>query len=725
MRRVGAIGLAAAAILASPLAAAQGVDSIDGYFELGASRVNVTTTPADQEAREAQFDSLLQRYSFGFNKRLWPNLRFRIGGFFERNDTQLEPEGFDTDSRRTRPYIGLTLRTPFYVADVSFDRNEQRIKPIDRETTKQIRETFNATLGWFPVGLPTWRLQYFHTNDYDSTRLLTDSSADLLQLTSQYSPIESLRLQYRGSLNERTDRLDQTDIHSVNHSARITYSDTFLDRRLAVNSNYEVSYRAARTEIAVDGEVRFPILLVADGLSSLDDIPTDGALASTPSLVDENLTVSSGIDLGFEPLSGDRRLRNFGIDFGGDTEVNTLQVTVDRELTLPDVADTFVWEVYTSIDNLRWVRRDVVTASNGANFDPIQRRFEIRFATVVTRYVKLVVAPLANDPRGLFPDIFVTELQAELRRNAADVRGSIRSTSHNYNLDVRTRILDTPSLHHEFSYLYNKPGPARARYLWSNGFSLAHAFNDIYSVSARIAREVGRQSDGSRAAYVYTAAVSAIPLPALRESLVFSGRDERIAGLQTKQNSVLLNTNAELYRGIDVNVGLGKGYTAVEGLPRVESTQINATATLAPNPKLTVNLSYQKSEDALAAGPTPRVRPQLVSAREINVAVRPLSTLYLFGSYRLERREGELERDINNYTLSWVPFPDGTLHFNFSYTESVRSEFDATERTVGPSLRWDISKRAFLDVAYFSQRLDSTPQRIDTEILSGTLRVAF
>ncbi len=725
MRKLGLIVLLAVAMLASRLAAAQGADSVDGYVEWAASRVDVTTAPADGPARDSRIDSLLQRYNLGFNRRLWPNLRLRFGGLFEILDTQPSPDGFDTKSQRVRPYIGLSLRTPIYVADLSFDRNEQRLHVDGLDRTTQTRDTFNATFGWTPVELPSWRLQLFHTDDFDSTRQLDDRSADLLQLTSQYRPIESLRLQYRGSLNDRTDRLEQSEIRTVNHSARITYSDSFLNRRLAVHSNYEVSYRAAQTDIANNGEVRFPILLVSDGLSALDDTPIDGALASAPSLVDENLTVSSGIDLGFEPLTGDRRLRNFGIDFGSDTEVNTLQVIVDRELTLPDVANTFVWEIYTSIDNTRWVRRGVATAANGASFDPIQRRFEIQFNTLVTRYVKLVVAPLADDPRGLFPDIFVTELQAELRRKAADVRGSSRSTSHVYNLDIRTRILDTPSIHHEFSYLYNKPGPARARYLYSNGFSLSHAFNDTYSISARIAREVGREREGTRTANVYTAAVSAIPLQTLRESLVFSGRDERIAGLQTKQNSVLFNTTAELYRGIDVNVGLGKGYSSVEGLPRVESTQVNAVATLAPNPKLTVNLVYLKSEDALAAGPTPRVRPQLVTAHEINVAYHPLQTLYLYGAYRAERREGEPVRDINNYSLSWLPFPDGTLHFNFSYTESVRSEFDATERTVGPSLRWDITRRAYLDLAYFSQRLDSTPQRIDTEILSGSLRVSF
>jgi len=50
-------------------------------------------------------------------------------------------------------------------------------------------------------------------------------------------------------------------------------------------------------------------------------------------------------------------------------------------------------------------------------------RFEIRFTNITARYIKAVVAPLsiATPFASGFPTIFVTELQAELRRAATEV----------------------------------------------------------------------------------------------------------------------------------------------------------------------------------------------------------------------------------------------------------------------------------------------------------------
>lgn len=726
-RRIARWGLGAlcCAVVSWGAAWAQSGDGVTGYAELTAANIKVDNRPADGTPLLTETDSLLQRYNLGFHRRLWPNLRLRFGGLFEVDETDSQPGDLETATRRVRPYLGIGLRTPDYLADLSFDRNEQRFESEGQEVSTIIRETLSGTLGYSPRSGPNLRLQLFHTDDYDEGRELTDRSENLAQLIGRYQIFPQLRVQYRGSVSDRDDRLETSSIRSVNHSARLTYDQAFLERRVAVHSNYEIAYRAAETETRERGEIRFPILLLSGGLSALDDTPFDGALDPNAALIDDNLTTSAGIDIGFEPPSGDRRLRNLGLDFGVETRVNALLVTIDRELPASEVADRFVWEVFVSTDNLRWTSRGVVTSSGGASFDLLQRRFEIRFNDSFARYVKLVVAPLESDPRNRFPDIFVTELAAEERRELPGGREVLRATSHVFNVDVRSQLTTTPTLFHEFNYLYNKVGDAQSRWLSSNGLALLQPIGPTLLLAARVAREEGRDRAGDRSGWVYSASLASTALPTVRQTLIFSGRDEEILAVQNRQHSVLYSATAEIYRGIDLNLGLGKGYTKVGDVPTVESTQVNTILSLTPNPKLGINLVYQKSEDALGAAPETELPNRLVTAREVNLSLRPLTTLYLFGSYRLERRAGEQDRRLNNYSVSWLPFPDGNLHFNFEYTESVRSELDAQERQLSPSLRWDITRRAYLNLAYVDQQLDTDQGRIQTEIVSGTVRIAF
>ncbi len=131
--------------------------------------------------------------------------------------------------------------------------------------------------------------------------------------------------------------------------------------------------------------------------------------------------------------------RQIGLDFLIPTEVNQLLVWVDRELT-STVVSSFSWQVFTSDDNLNWVG-PIVPSSVG--FGTFENRFEINFSSVTTRYIKVVTTPLLPGPL-VPPNIFVTELQAFVRTPAADLKGKTSRTTHNYDLDVKTRILDNP-----------------------------------------------------------------------------------------------------------------------------------------------------------------------------------------------------------------------------------------------------------------------------------------
>jgi hypothetical protein len=72
-----------------------------------------------------------------------------------------------------------------------------------------------------------------------------------------------------------------------------------------------------------------------------------------------------------------------------------------------------------------------------------------------------------------------------------------------------------------------------------------------------VAREDGKEVDKKRVAYVYNASIVADPLRTLRNSLVFSGRDEEIDEKPNDTHSIFLYNAAQLYQGIDLNLNGG------------------------------------------------------------------------------------------------------------------------------------------------------------------------
>jgi hypothetical protein len=108
-----------------------------------------------------------------------------------------------------------------------------------------------------------------------------------------------------------------------------------------------------------------------------------------------------------------------------------------------------------SSNNLDWTLWQTASA---APFGPFDNRFEVRFPTARTRYVKVVVVPLAATVVGAlgFPDIFVTELQAILTLPAAQATQGSTQTTHTANVAAKARLLDNPSLFYDFSLFYTR-----------------------------------------------------------------------------------------------------------------------------------------------------------------------------------------------------------------------------------------------------------------------------
>jgi hypothetical protein len=708
---------------------AQGLfQGISGSLEYNYTFFDSETRDVFGNKTETKSHNHNPRFTLNIDTKIYPNLRLHAGGIGETNISDGRIDDIDTKTTvtRFRPYVDLTLQTPLYTAGMGYIRREERTKVEDSPSVTLVNEEYNGILEWRPDGFPSSRLYLKRTNRFDEREQFQDTKEDSLQLISKYAH-KGLDLYYRGTYMHTLDDITDLDTKQQVHAGRVTYADAFFDKRVSLQTNYNVTYQQTETDSKGRGTVQFPIFPFA-GLFSIDPTPgdsTDVPMLPNPALIDGALATSSGIDIGLPAIGEPTDPRNIGLDLLNVTKINQLLVWIDRDLSSnPTIANSFSWQIWTSSDNLTWA---LFATISPAPFGPFQNRFELNFSNVNTRYIKVVVSPLSPAVPGAagFPDILVTELQAFVSRPAEDVERKTRDASHTYNLDARTRIFDAPLLFYELNYFLNRVEPSsEQRYNLSNALSVNHRLTRMLVGSARVGVENGEERDERRLAYVYNASLIADPLRTLRHSLVLSGRNEEIGGRPNDNYSAILYNTAQLYNGIDVNLSGGVNFRKQETDEKTRDFIINLGANIVPHQAVVFVLNYSDRISKWWGGEREGGSDY---RRILNMSVNynPFRTLNLFASWEIIAERDQDTETTQNYAFNWSPFPDGALQFNFSYDENLRSEDNLKERILTPSIRWNITKRSYLDVSYQITRSKSDLQETDSKFLSTNLKIFF
>jgi hypothetical protein len=708
---------------------AQGLfQGISGSLEYNYTFFNSETSDVLGNKTETKSHSYNPRFTLNIDTKIYPNLRLHAGGIGEANisDGKIDDIETKTTVTRFRPYVDLTLQTPLYTAGMGYSRREERTKVEDSQSVTLVNEEYNGILEWRPDGLPSSKLYLKRTNRFDEREQFQDTKEDSLNLISKYT-YKGLDLNYRGTYTHTLDNITDLDTQQQVHNGRVTYSDVFFDKRLSLQTNYNVTYQQAKTVSKGRGTVQFPIFPFR-GFFSIDPTPgdsTDVPMLLNPALIDGDLVTSSGINsnIGLPAIPTDPR--NIGLDLLNVTEINQLLVWIDRDLSSnPTIANSFSWQIWTSSDNTTW---SLLTTISPAPFGPFQNRFELNFSNVNTRYIKVVVSPLSPAVPGAagFPDIFITELQAFVSRPAEDVEGKTRNASHIYNLDARTRIFDVPLLFYELNYFFNRVEPSsEQRYDLSNAFSVNHRLSRMLVGSARVGVENGEERDERRLAYVYNASLIADPVRTLHHSLVLSGRNEKIGGRPNDNYSAILYNTAQLYNGIDVNLSGGVNFRKQETEEKTRDFIINLGANIVPHRAVVFVLNYSDRISKRWGGET-EGGSTYTRILDMSVNYNPFRTLNLFASWQIIAERDRDTKTTQNYAFNWSPFPDGAIQFNFAYNENLRSEGNEKERILTPSIRWNITKRSYLDVSYQITRSKSDLQEINSKFLGTNLKIFF
>ena len=710
-------------LLAPPAHAQEGLFAgMQRGLDFTFSSISTTTTFASGQVTKTETRNIFPALTLNTDALLYPGLRLNAGGVFELSMLSANTNGGEVNSTivRNRPFFLLRSTNPVFSPGVAYFRREERARTEGLSDVKLVNDEYSAYLGWNPAGGPRSDFQFLRTHTFDGDKAFQDVTRDFGTIVSNYSK-GSLGGYYRGAFLDTDNPLEGLHTRQVTHSARVSDSGSLIRKRLLWNATYNINHQDVTTAASgTEGEVAIPVI-ASSGLSAVSDTPVTARLTPNGPLIDGNLTAGAGLDLGLSLPPEDSQARNIGVDFLNRTEVNRFLVWVDRELPF-EVASSFSWEVYSSSDNITWTREALVSS---APFGPFENRFEIDFPSITARYVKVVTRPLsiAVAESSLFTDILVTEVQAFLRRPAGEITSRLTQTTHLVNTDVRMRILDAPSLFYEGFFLYNGPDAFGTNTTTlSNGLSVSHTFDRIFSVYARGTREQGQDPQGDRVATLTNATLTVNPIPTFRSSLLYTGRDEEHAGLPTDSRGVFVQNAAQVYRGIDILFGFGRTSSTRETGEHSNDRLINASGTIVPRDHVSLTFSYDdtatRRSGTFVGSPRSHVRRAYAA-----IAVDPLRTLHVALGEEVLSVTDQPTRTTHDVGANWAPFPDGTLQLIFAYNEALRPlQFGKDRSTLG-SVRWNISRRSYVDVTYQKTRSEFVTQTTKSRIFSVSVRL--
>src|SRR5512146_1131501 len=240
MRRLANIALSLLAIAGSRALA----DGLNGLAEVEyAKSASELLSPAGAPVH-LDSDQLAHRYRLVAEKELLPVLHFSGGGGLEQQLSWLEGGSIGrSDARTANLFATLALNLGLVDASAGYTWREQTGNVLLGPGSGFIREGPNAYLSWKPVDLPAVTFQIARPSTYDVDHRVDDRTSLDALLSSTWSPLPRLALQYSVGYSNPVDRLRRTATRSVAQSARASYSASLFGGRTSAAASATVDHR--------------------------------------------------------------------------------------------------------------------------------------------------------------------------------------------------------------------------------------------------------------------------------------------------------------------------------------------------------------------------------------------------------------------------------------------------------------------------------------------------
>jgi hypothetical protein len=175
---------------------------------------------------------------------------------------------------------------------------------------------------------------------------------------------------------------------------------------------------------------------------------------------------------------------------------------------------------------------------------------------------------------------------------------------------------------------------------------------------------------------------------------------------------------------VDINLNGGVVFRKLEDGGDGRDFLVNLQANIVPNKKVTLGLNYSNIISRRTGGDQGSSSTS-TQTLDVSLSYNPFRTLNLFAFVQYLNETGQKGRVLQNYAINWSPFPDGALQFNITYNENFRTDDHLVERVFQPNIRYNFSKRSYIELSYQLIRSKSDIQDIKSHLLSTTLKLFF
>ncbi|MBI5558358.1 MAG: hypothetical protein HY885_12050 [Deltaproteobacteria bacterium] len=674
---------------------------------------NSTKNKDTGEKTEIDYSLFSQLYSLDVSKELSPTIVFNGGGLFDLDSTDTETDGLKTESddRNIRPYGELQLITPILQAGTGYRRTELKESESFMETTRRYSDEYSGRLDWKPVELPRVTVTYNRNLVHDAP-LTTESTTDNLELQSKYLYKDFTFDYTHTNLDAAQEVPTVSETQSASDNGSIRYNHLYHDGKVSVSAG--TRYKEDKVEFFGERERLVPSADLGTTFSNPNDrnpAMSNNAGEFEHPLADVNLLSTTPTQI------------SFGLDFGTDTEVDTVYVVVNPgddpgDPDVADIASFFVWSVYESDDQEVWRRRTVLKTSFGDD-EFASNGFKISFEAANARYLKIVTTQqrtLTNQ------EIRLSDL---LPKRTLPVDTSEFSTKNwNSDLAVNWKMSDKTTSGYDMHYRQEESKPFDDKRTWLNsGANLRHIFNKIFSGNMRVARSELTETQGSDSiSHTYSVSLAGRYLETFNQTLTYSygNNDDEEEG-KSSVNSVLLRNNLDLYEGWSMNLDNGYSWQSPEEGGEATNIFTRLGTTITPNRWMNVTLDYEISRATQTDEPDFHEQ-----TGGMLISWVPFPTLSLSADLTFTDEEGATSDSYTRqmYGVSWSPFQDGTMQFSLSCGDSQDTDGEKTT-SVSPALKWRITRNSLLTLEYSVGQFEDIREENEFEIIIVGLRVYY
>lgn len=513
---------------------------------------------------------------------------------------------------------------------------------------------------------PAIRLSYGQNRAVDdSDPRVVDSNNDFFGSTVDWKQLRFMTLYYNYSWQNGRNNANGGTSRDDDHLVRMTAGHTFFDR---LNVDLSQQYRNDRTVSANPAGQGGIVLLrvpLSSGLYGLDNTPINGALPLVASLIDGNRQDSA------VSLNNPANLPNIGIRVDFRT-VNTIYLYTATNISA--IAGAFSWDLYSSDDNLAWVRR----AQNlNPTYNAADRRFVFSVPVVPARYLKLVATS--------YPASTVDLAEIEAMEEVQNVKDELvrTNTYSSYAGEINAGCRIRPDLELSYSFSYENTQPSDRLRIENRGSagSLDWRVADTVTASFGASANVQRLTDQAELlTRSYHTTVSALPLPTVSLITDLSYNENFRDGDQiSRGRSALVNTTTQLFRDLSASVDLG--YDSTDSIESGSTTDtVDARLTLSAKLRPTLQAIVTSEYDKTLQPSTPAE-----TVHSLTLNWRPSADFSLLG--QLQQYCELSDRTVFSLDVSIVP--GEKIRFSSGY---ALHKGDDTDQMVDLSVIWSISR---------------------------------